>query len=70
MRTGELMALSWKNINFETNKIRISEATRHGARGTTKTDTIREIDMLPVSQGGSKVAISPHRAKRRRCVFE
>lgn len=48
MRTGELMALRWEDINLQSKKIRIERATRGGITGDPKTESSkRVIDMLP-----------------------
>lgn len=48
MRTGEMMALKWEDINFVSNKIRIERSVRAGIVGDPKTpSSIRTIDMLP-----------------------
>ena len=46
MRTGEMMALEWGDINFQNKKIHISKSISHGLLGTTKTNKSRVIDML------------------------
>lgn len=48
MRTGELWALKWSDINFQSKTIHIHRAIRHGKESTTKTqNSNRVIDMLP-----------------------
>ncbi|WP_350283935.1 Arm DNA-binding domain-containing protein [Nitrosomonas sp.] len=50
MRTSELIALEWKDVDFKRRKISINKAMTHAAKvdETTKTKTgTREIDMLP-----------------------
>jgi len=47
MRTGEMMALEWTDINFESKTIRVSKSLTHGVVGTTKTGVTGFIDMLP-----------------------
>lgn len=48
MRTGEMMALRWTDINFVSNKIRIERSVRAGITSDPKTSSsIRTIDMLP-----------------------
>lgn len=47
MRTGEMMALEWGDINFESKKIRVSKSLSHGVVSTTKTHAVGYIDMLP-----------------------
>ncbi|MEW5833001.1 MAG: tyrosine-type recombinase/integrase [Campylobacterota bacterium] len=49
MRTGELIALEWGDINFIEKKISIRRARRSGITKKPKTkNSIRQIDMLPV----------------------
>lgn len=49
MRTGEMMALQWGDINFVSNKIRIERSVRNGITSDPKTESsIRTIDMLPL----------------------
>jgi integrase len=49
MRTGELMALKWDDINFISKTITIRRSIRKGVlRETTKTGKSRTIDMLPI----------------------
>jgi len=48
MRTGEMMALRWEDINFQSKKIRIERSIRAGVIGEPKTSSSnRTIDMLP-----------------------
>lgn len=48
MRTGELWALKWSDINFNSKTIHIQRAIRHGRESSTKTkNSKRIIDMLP-----------------------
>jgi len=48
MRTGEIMALRWEDIDFTNNTIIIRRAIRAGQLGDCKTvSSRREIDMLP-----------------------
>jgi integrase len=47
MRTGEMMALKWEDINFHSRKIHISKTISHGRVGIPKTNKTRTIDMLP-----------------------
>lgn len=47
LRTGEAIALSWDDINFASNTITIRKGVRKGVLGSTKTDEIRTIDLLP-----------------------
>lgn len=47
MRTGEMMALEWKDVNFETKKIYIRQSMSHGVLSNTKTHETRQMDMLP-----------------------
>ena len=48
MRTGELLALKWEDIDFNSRKIVIRRTIRHGIVGTTKTGKTRVIDMLDI----------------------
>ncbi len=49
MRTGEIMALKWEDINFVSKTIIVRRSVRSGVlRETTKTGTSRTIDMLPI----------------------
>lgn len=45
VRTGEAMGLQWSDIDFLKNKITISRGVRQGRISTTKTGTVRVIDM-------------------------
>ncbi len=47
MRTGELIALRWSDINMPSQKIVVRHSTRGGIMTDTKTGKVREIDMLP-----------------------
>lgn len=48
MRTGELLALEWCDVDFQNNKISINKSIRKGLLSTPKTQgSVREIDMLP-----------------------
>jgi integrase len=47
VRTGELLALKWSDINFVTKEITISKSMRRGVLSSTKTRKARKIDMLP-----------------------
>lgn len=47
-RTGELLALKWEDVNFDSNTIHIRRSIRRAEIGKTKTETSnRVIDMLP-----------------------
>lgn len=46
MRSGELIALKWEDIDFNSNKIMVRRSIRQGVEGGTKTGKIRIIDML------------------------
>lgn len=46
MRTGELLALRWEDIDFNSKKIIVRRSMRKGEVGSTKTGKIRVIDML------------------------
>lgn len=49
IRTGELLALKWEDINFLSKQIHIKRAVRKGIVSEPKTESsIRSIDMLPV----------------------
>lgn len=45
MRQGELLALTWDSINWQTSKIVVDKGYTHGRLGSTKTDRIRYVDM-------------------------
>jgi len=47
MRQGELLGLTWNDINWKTNKIIVSKSYTHGHLGNTKTGKTRRIDMSP-----------------------
>lgn len=47
MRTGEMMALEWGDINFKSKKIIVNKSISHGILGLTKTGVTRRVDMLP-----------------------
>ncbi|MDM5272780.1 tyrosine-type recombinase/integrase, partial [Sulfurovum sp. zt1-1] len=46
MRSGELIALKWDDIDFNSNKIIVRRNISEGIEGTTKTGKARTIDML------------------------
>lgn len=48
MRTGELIALEWQDIDFNNKTISIQRARRNGKLGLPKNGKTREIDMLPI----------------------
>lgn len=49
MRTGEIMALKWDDIDFESETILVRRSINHGTvRENTKTHAHRRIDMLPL----------------------
>jgi len=52
LRTGELIALQWKDIDFSKNQIIVQRSKRHGKlRETTKTGICRVVDMpTPVAK--------------------
>lgn len=55
MRTGEMMALRWEDINFQSKKIRIERSIRAGITGDPKTQSsVRVIDMLPLVEKSLK----------------
>jgi len=45
VRTSEVMGLQWNDIDFLNNKITISRSIRQGRPSTTKTGTVRTIDI-------------------------
>ncbi|MEW5832325.1 MAG: tyrosine-type recombinase/integrase [Campylobacterota bacterium] len=47
MRTGELIALKWPDINFKSMKITVRHSIRGNIETDTKTGVVRTIDMLP-----------------------
>lgn len=46
MRSGELIALKWEDIDFNSGKIIVRRSIRQGREGSTKTGKTRIIDML------------------------
>lgn len=55
MRTGELLALRWGDINFQNKSIKIKRSIRKGELTAPKTaSSIREIDMLPFAEEALK----------------
>ncbi len=46
MRSGELSAIKWEDIDFNSGKIMVRRSMRHGVVSGTKTGKIRIIDML------------------------
>ncbi|MDD6056618.1 MAG: site-specific integrase [Helicobacteraceae bacterium] len=53
MRTGEVLALNWTDIDFQLNKIRVCKSMQqNGIIGTTKTNQIRNIDLLRNAREG------------------
>ncbi len=48
MRTGELLALTWGQIDFRTDYITVDRAYSSGRLKQTKTDEIREFPALPI----------------------
>ncbi len=46
MRTGELLALQWTDIDFKSNTITVQRSINHGKIKCTKTGQIRTIQML------------------------
>jgi integrase len=49
MRTGEIIALKWENIDFTERKIKVRKAIRQGREDTPKTEySIRNIDIIDV----------------------
>ncbi|MCK9373630.1 MAG: site-specific integrase [Sulfuricurvum sp.] len=47
MRTGELVALKWSDINLKSSKITVQRSIRGSIETGTKTGVVRTIDMLP-----------------------
>jgi integrase len=45
MRPGEALALKWSDLDFSNRKILVERAISAGQLGTTKTDSIRTVDM-------------------------
>lgn len=54
MRTGELMALSWEDINMHSKKIIVRKSMSRGIVKCTKTGNERIIDMLPPVEAALK----------------
>ena len=55
LRTGELLALKWEDINFFNKQIHIKRAVRKGILSEPKTESsIRTIDMLPIVEEAFK----------------
>ncbi|MDD3592388.1 MAG: tyrosine-type recombinase/integrase [Sulfurovum sp.] len=50
MRTGELLALKWEDIDFNANRIYVRATRSRGREGTPKTGKERMIDMLPIAE--------------------
>ena len=50
-RTGEIMCLKWKDINFENGLITIERSIRKGIISTTKTGTTRTVPMVKRLKG-------------------
>ncbi len=48
LRTGELFALKWDDIDFNAKKIVVRRTIRHGIISTTKTGKTRVIDLLDI----------------------
>jgi len=48
MRTGEILAMKWEDINFERKTILVKRSITKGIIGTTKTGKKREIDSLDI----------------------
>jgi len=47
MRVGELMALKWKDIDFENLQIEVKRSFRRGRLTGTKSERWRRVDMSP-----------------------
>jgi len=55
MRTGELLALKWSDVDFELGTIIVQRSMRHACLSeTTKTKTDRTIDMLEIVENSLK----------------
>lgn len=54
MRTGELLALSWEDINMHSKKIIVRKSMSRGTIKCTKTGESRVIDMLPPVEAALK----------------
>lgn len=48
MRTGELLALKWDDVDFEKNTITVGRSITHSVIKSTKTNQVRTIDMLDI----------------------
>jgi integrase len=46
MRYGELVALKWRDIDFNSKKIIVRRSISHGVENSTKTGKVRIVDML------------------------
>jgi len=54
MRTGELLALKWEDVNFHNKTIHVRRSRRQGVESDTKTGKSRIIDMLPIVEKSLK----------------
>jgi integrase len=67
MRTGELLALKWDDINFSEQTIAVRRSINHGRiKESTKTGVARKIDMLEIVQ---ESLTSLYKEKRNEWVF-
>lgn len=64
MRTGELMALRWEDIDFNRNKIIIRRSISDGIHSNTKTGKVRLIDMLEPVRNALKKYYSKNGLRR------
>ncbi len=54
MRPGEMIALEWRDISFESGTIRVERRRRNGVTDVTKSKKIRIVDMLPQAREALK----------------
>ncbi len=65
MRTGEILALTWEDIDFENDKIKIDKSLEQsGKLTTTKTNKARHIDMLAIAKEALQALQSPKSSGR------
>lgn len=61
LRRGEALALSWRDVDFEREAIRVRANWSHGQLVTTKGDRIRSVPMVPVlAQWLARLGQRPH----------
>ncbi|MDO6693564.1 tyrosine-type recombinase/integrase [Aliiglaciecola sp. 3_MG-2023] len=59
MRTGELLALRWEDIDFDNTKIHVRKSISHGVEKDPKTrGSIRDMDMHPKAQEALKLQLT------------